>query len=312
MAKIFTCAMSLGLPLLICALLGRAQQLNHSASFMAPPLKISYGDLLEVTMFDNADLSGRFRVDERGEIVISLIGRIHVEGITAGEAASAIETRYVEAQILQPAESHASVFIVEYATQGITVNGEVKAPGVYPALGIRMLNDVISAAGGVTAAASSKVIITHKNNSENATTVEYSPEAITPIIPQVQIFPGDTVMVPRAGIIYVLGAVVKAGGYVLDGRRPLTVESAMALAGGGGRAAALKRAQLVRTQSDGKKENVAVRIDLIYKGKSPDMILQDGDILYIPTSRGKLVSEQAISSALGMGTSVAVYRSSYQ
>jgi polysaccharide export outer membrane protein len=235
-----------------------------------------------------------------------------VEGITAGEAASAIETRYVEAQILQPAESHASVFIVEYATQGITVNGEVKAPGVYPALGIRMLNDVISAAGGVTAAASSKVIITHKNNSENATTVEYSPEAITPIIPQVQIFPGDTVMVPRAGIIYVLGAVVKAGGYVLDGRRPLTVESAMALAGGGGRAAALKRAQLVRTQSDGKKENVAVRIDLIYKGKSPDMILQDGDILYIPTSRGKLVSEQAISSALGMGTSVAVYRSSYQ
>ena len=78
------------------------------------------------------DLSGRFRVDEKGDIDIPLIGRTHVEGETAEEAAALIEKRFVEAQILQPAESHATVFISEYATQGITVNGEVKTSGVYP------------------------------------------------------------------------------------------------------------------------------------------------------------------------------------
>jgi polysaccharide export outer membrane protein len=128
----------------------------------------------------------------------------------------------------------------------------------------------------------------------------------------VQLYPGDSLIVPRAGIVYVLGAVAKAGGYLLDGRRPLTVEEVMALAGGGGRAPALKRAQLVRTLEDGKKEMITIPVNLIYKGKAPDVALQDGDILYVPTSAGKLITEQGISSALGIGTNVAVYRTTYQ
>jgi polysaccharide export outer membrane protein len=119
-------------------------------------------------------------------------------------------------------------------------------------------------------------------------------------------------MVPRAGIIYVVGNVARPGVYVLDGRQVLTVEEAMGLSGGGGRAASLKRAQIVRTLDDGRKEAITVPVNLIYKGKAPDVALKDGDILYVPTSTGLLVTEQAITSALQLGTQVAIYRTGVQ
>jgi polysaccharide biosynthesis/export protein len=299
---------------LLCALImaGKAQQSSAVAPDPVPPLRIGSGDLIEVSMFENPDLSGRYRVDEMGDITVPLIGRVHVDGMTAAEAATKIEQLYVEGQILLPADSHATVFISEYATQGVTINGEVKLPGVYPALGVHKLNDLIAAAGGVTQFAASNVVITHKEDPGNPTTVEYNPSALKPIIPDVQILPGDSILIPRAGVVYVGGNVNKPGAYVLDGRRPLTVEEVMALAGNGGHASAMKRVLLVRTLDDGRKESITIPVNLIYKGKAPDVALIDGDIVYVPTSNGRLVMEQAINSALGIGTSVAVYRTAYQ
>lgn len=300
-------AIALAALLLALTSIGMAQMAASSEPDVAPPLKIGSGDLLEVTMFLNPDLSGRYRVDEKGDIVLPLAGRIHVQGTTADETAALIEKRFLDGQILQPANCHATVFIAEYATQGITVNGDVKTPGVYPALGVRMLNDVIAAAGGLTLTSASKVVITHRDDPEHPVTVDYNPAALRPVIPQVQIFPGDSLLIPRAGLVYVLGDVGKAGAYVLDGRDTLTVEEAMALAGGGAHAAQLKRVQLVRTMPDGKKEEIIIPVNLILKGQAPDVAMKDGDILFVPTSNGKLVAEQAILSALNIGTSVAVY-----
>ena len=263
-------------------------------------------------MFDDPELSGHFRVDEKGDITVPLLGRVRVEGTTAEEAGTTIEDRYVKAEILKPNNAHATVFISEYATQGITVTGEVRSPGVYPALGVRMLNDVMTASGGVLPTAASKVIITHRSDPENPVTVGYNPETLTPKIPRVQLFPGDTITVPRAGIVYVLGDVNRSGGYNLEGRAALTVEEVMALAGGGGRAAALNRVHLVRAIEGGRKEDIVLAVNLIEKGKAPDVTLKDGDILYVPTSTGKIATEQAISSALGIGTQVVTYRTAYQ
>jgi polysaccharide export outer membrane protein len=298
---------------LLCAqtMAGVAQQSSAVAPNPVPPLRIGSGDLIEVSMFENPDLSGRYRVDEMGDITVPLVGRVHVDGMTAAEAATKIEQLYVEGQILLPANSHATVFISEYATQGVTVNGAVKTPGVYPALGVHKLNDLIAAAGGITESAASHVVITHKDDPGDPTTVEYNPAALKPIIPDVQIFPGDSILIPRAGVVYVGGNVLKPGAFLLDGRRALTVEEAMALAGNGGHASALKRVLLVRTLDDGRKEAITIPVNLIYKGKAPDVALQDGDILYVPTSNGKLITEQAINSALGIGTSVAIYRIAY-
>jgi polysaccharide export outer membrane protein len=201
--------------------------------------------------------------------------------------------------------------MLEYASQGILVTGEVKNAGLVSALGVRMLNDVISAAGGVTTAASSKIIITRKTDPEHPITVEYNPEALTPVIPRIQIFPGDGITVPRAGIVYVLGRVGRPGVYVLDGRQTLSVEKVMALAGGNEAAAALNRAHLVRTLESGRKEDIVINIKKILDSKAPDIAMRDGDILFVPVSNSKLALQQAIASALSIGTSVAVYRTAY-
>ena len=310
-AKTIAFAVAISALLFVQANVSLAQQSGDAAPNSAPPLRIGVGDLLEITVYDSPDLSGRFRVDEKGDIGVPLLGPVHVEGETAAEAGATVEQRYVDADILKPSKARAAVFISEYASQGIMVTGEVKSGGLFPAFGVRMFNDVMIAAGGVTSSASSKVIITRKSDPDHPITVDYNPEALTPVIPRVQIFPGDTITVPRAGIVYVLGNVSRSGGYVLEGRRSLSVETAMALAGGGGHAAALNRVHLVRTLDGGRKEDIIVSVKQIYKGKAPDVALKDGDILYVPTSTGRLAAEQAINSALGIGTSVAVYRTAY-
>lgn len=290
---------------------GQTQPPGAYTPRLAPPLKIGFGDLIQVTMFDNPNLSGAFRVDANGDIVVPLIGQVHVAGDTADEAAALIEKLYVKDDILKPIDSYATVFISEYATQGITVNGAVQKPGVYPALGVRMLNNVISEAGGELKTAASTVIITHKDDPRHPITIKYDPLALKPIIPQVQIFPGDTIMVPEAGIVYVLGDVKRPGGFVLDGRNSLTVEEAMALCQGSGRAPALNRTQLVRTLKGGRRVAITVPVSRILKGEAVDVALKDGDILYVPTSHGKFAAEQALTDAISVGSDVVIFRAAY-
>lgn len=313
MSKIWASAMLLEMVLLAKPMAAWAQSAgNAPPAPAAPALTIGVGDLVDVVIYDSPELSGRFRVNEKGEVEMPLLGSVHVDGLTAEQAAKLIQDRYVAAEILQPESTRATVFIEEYASQGITITGEVKNAGVYPALGVRMLNDVLTAAGGVLPTASAKVIVTHRSAPQHAETVEYNPAALKPVIPAVQVFPGDTIMVPRAGVVYVAGNVVKPGAYLLDGREPLTALEAVTLAGGTSQAPALRRVQLVRKLEGGRKEMMIVPLSRIYKGKAPDVALVDGDILYVPTSTGKLAAERAITSMVSIGTSVGVYRASYQ
>jgi polysaccharide export outer membrane protein len=183
---------------------------------------------------------------------------------------------------------------------------------MFPALGVRMLSDVISAAGGLMPTSSPKVMITRKTDPENPITVEYDPDASPPVVPRIQIFPGDTIMVRTAGIVYLLGGVGRAGSYVLERRHTLTVEKAMALAGGTAHGANTSHAHIVRTVDGGKKEDIVFKLNDIYKNKAPDIALKDGDILYVPMSSTKIAMEQAINSAIGIGTSILTFRLAYQ
>jgi polysaccharide export outer membrane protein len=311
MAKNFMSAATVGILLLIQAASGAAQQTGGPAQPSAVPLRIGAGDLITLSVYDSPDLSGQFRVDEKGDIHVPLLGPVHVEGETAAEAGTTIEQGFVKAEILRAPNASASVLITEYATQGIFVNGEVKTPGLFPALGVRMLSDVVNAAGGLLATASSKVVITRKTDPENPITVDYDPDASPPVVPQIQILPGDTVLVRNAGLVYVLGGVGKSGIYLLERRHTLTVEKAMALAGGSTHGATTNHAHIVRSVDDGKKEDIAFDVNQILKNKAPDIALKDGDIFYIPVSNAKLVLEQAITTAIAIGTTVVTYRSAY-
>src|SRR6202035_1980414 len=160
------------------------------------------------------------------------------------DAGLLIEATFRDKEILK--EPHVSVTVLEYATQGVTVLGEIKNPGVFPLLGAHGLLDLISAAGGVTANAGKAVTVTHRTDPEHPEIVNVESKPGSTVAFNVDVRPGDTVMVSHAGIVYVVGDVGKPGGFLIENNDRLTVLQAIALAQGTNHTASLNHARLIR------------------------------------------------------------------
>jgi polysaccharide export outer membrane protein len=271
----------------------------------APPtLRISAGDLLGVDVFDTPELSAKLRVSEKGDINIPVAGSTHVGGLTAEEAAASIERLLRDDNILK--HPHVEVFVQEYATQGVSILGEVKNPGVYPELGSHSLLDFISVAGGITPTAGKAVNIIHKGDPEHPTVVQLdnSPDAAKRAA--VAILPGDTIMVSRSGIVYVIGDLAKPGGFLIENNDRLTALQAIALAQGPNKTAGLNHTRLIRKAPNGPQET---RVDLgkILAGKRSDLRLEDGDILFVPASKGKAATYRGLEATVSLLSGLAIY-----
>jgi polysaccharide export outer membrane protein len=117
----------------------------------------------------------------------------------------------------------------------------------------------------------------------------------------VDLYPGDRVMVQRAGIVYVLGAVNRAGGFVLSGDQDqMTVLRAIALAGNFTREAKPAKAVIIRKTSHAPAGRQEVRVDLkkVLSNQAPDQQLLGSDILYIPESGAKRTLDTVINTAV--------------
>ena len=95
--------------------------------------------------------------------------------------------------------------------------------------------------------------------------------------------PGDTVIVPKAGIVYVLGDVGRPGGYLMQNSGKISLLEAVALAEGPTRTAAKKRTRLIRKSPSGMQETV-LDLKQVLEGRAPDPELNPEDIVYIPPS----------------------------
>jgi polysaccharide export outer membrane protein len=123
------------------------------------------------------------------------------------------------------------------------------------------------------------------------------------------ILPGDVVTVPHAGIIYVLGAVTKPGGYtVANDRAQLTALKVLSLAGGLNRTAKSDHAVIVRKDGTGQQHEVEVDLKKVMKFQAEDVQLRPSDILYVPTSVGKTTAIRVAEFTLAIGTGVLIYR----
>jgi len=275
----------------------------------APPsLPISYGDLIQVTVFDSPELSGALRVNSKGEVVLPVGGTVKVKGLTAAEAGTAIAAQLKQAGIVL--EPHVTVMILEYQTQGVTVTGEVKTPGVYPLLANRTVLDMIAMAGGLNENAGKTATVFHRDNPSDVRQVRLNVSVQTPESAaegSVEVLPGDTIAVSRSGVIYVLGDVGRPGGFLVEHNDRLSVLQALALAQGANQTASLSGTRLVRKTESGRIE---IELDLkkILTGNGSDLLMADGDILYVPVSYKKVYSLRAVEAAIGVGTGVAVYR----
>jgi polysaccharide export outer membrane protein len=270
---------------------------TNSSSLVLGP-----GDEADVTVYGAPDLSGHTRVGADGNISMPLIGYVRVAGLSSSEAEAAIEGQLRQASVLN--DPRVSVFVKEYTSSGISVAGEVAKPGFYSALGPHRLFDVLQAAGGPTDRAASKVVISHRDQTDS-TTFAISKDPAEMAVSNVVLQPGDTVVVPRAGIVYVLGEVTRPGGYVMNSTGGITVMQIVAVAGGPTHLASAGKTRLLRRTANGFQEQ---RIDLkkLLRGQAQDVSVRDEDILFIPLSG--LKSALNASALVGTASSAAIYR----
>jgi polysaccharide export outer membrane protein len=266
-----------------------------------PALPLDVGDVLDVRVFDTPELSDKLRVDGHGEITLPVGGNVKVRGLTAEQAEIAIEERLRRRNILR--DPHVEVFVLEYATQGVTVAGEVKAPGVYPWVARHTVLDFIAVAGGVTPSASKTVTVTRKDR-EQAITFQLSSA------PQLndgdlEVQPGDRILVAHAGVVYVVGDVGRPGGYLIENKDTVTVLQAIALAQGMNKTAKFD-AKLIRNTPSGRTES-DLPLKRILANQVTDPKLQDGDILFVPVNGGKEWAEKGVTSVLQMAVGVVIY-----
>jgi len=285
-----------------------AQQNQTNSPALAPlvasALRISSGDLLDLQVFDTPELSAKLRVSEKGEILVPVVGSVSVKALTAEEAGTRVEQSLMQTEVLR--KPHVSIFVLEYATQGVSVLGEVKTPGVYPVLGAHGLLDVISVAGGATATAGKAVSVTHKDDPQHPVVVQLGNGFDVSAQTNIGILPGDIIVVSRSGIVYLVGDVAKPGGFLIENNDRLTVLQAISLAQGANRTAALNQSKLIRKTAAGRQE-IPVELKRILAGKRPDIRLEDGDILVVPSSQKKYLTYRGIEAAVQIATGMAVY-----
>jgi polysaccharide export outer membrane protein len=309
---------------------------------------IGAGDLINIQVFDVPEISRELRVSQTGTIGMPLVPvRLQVAGLTEVQTERKI-TEVLEANGLV-SHPEVSVTVKEKKSRPITIVGAVAHPMVYQADRQVTLIDVLAQAGGITPDASDHVIVTRpeRDSSQDASQPDdpqaaplgsaaerpsaagksSDPSQIPPpltntitvnlgqileagdMVNNVIIQPGDVVTVPHAGIVYVLGAVSKPGGYtVTNDRAQLSTLKILSLAGGLERTAKSDRAVIVRKDATGQQQQVDVDLKKIMKFEAEDVQLRPSDILYVPRSAGKQAVIRAAELATAIGTGVLIYR----
>jgi polysaccharide export outer membrane protein len=284
-----------------------AQQTAVGANTVQPGAKesllIGAGDLVHVTIFREHDLETKARVTDAGDITLPLAGSLHVAGLNPSQAASDVASRYESLKLLKHAQ--VSVLVEEYATQAISVMGEVQKPGSYTVTAPRSVIDALAMAGGLTPKADRHITIEHRGALQSKQEVFLPNNSDDALAAQVKVYPGDIVMVQKAGIVYVLGDVHQPGGYIMQDDSKMTVLQAVALASGTNHTAVEGKVRLVRRTPSGTTETLISLKDM-QKGKVPDLALTANDVLWVPFSFTKNFVMSG-SSILGVAGSAAVY-----
>jgi polysaccharide export outer membrane protein len=283
---------------------------NHSELTPTPEgfenLMIASGDLLHMEVYNTPEMDSDLRVDGHGDVTIPLIGSIHIAGDTIFQAQRAIAREFVDQEILKSPQ--VTLNVLQFASRNISVLGEVQSPGRVQLLSSEPLGNVLALAGGETLAAGNDIEIQRRGDDGKLTTthVKYAQGSDPDSLQSVMVDPGDTVLVHRAGVIYILGAVTRPGGYLMVNSGSLSVVEAVSLAQGTTLQASTRWAFIVRRQGDGFIQ-FKVPLGKMETGGATPVELKLNDVLYIPTSTWKAVLING-SNVLSAATSAAIYK----
>ena len=277
-----------------------------ATQFASPmPAPIASGDLLEIAEYHTPEFHSSVRVSSTGTVTLPMIAEIRLGGLDEQQAARAIEAALVaQGMLLHP---KVSVLVTSYTGQDVSVLGEVARPGVYAFTVHHRLLDLISAASGLSSNAGRLVNVYHRDDAKTPhpvildpsgtdSTAEHNPELSA----------GDTVQVSRAGLIYVIGDVMRPGGFPVDPAQGLTVVQALSLAWGPSQNAAIHKAVLIREQKGGRTMTTLDLKRMIH-GEQPDQPVRDRDILFVPNSTAKNLWNKTLESSIQSAIGVTIY-----
>lgn len=283
-------------------------------------LLIGPGDQLAVTYFDAPELNQHARVSDAGDFPLIMGGNIRIAGLTPERAAASIGSFMVSAHYL--VNPRVSVTVDQYATQVVSVLGDVRLPGAYPITTGRTISEVLALAGGLMPDADRNIVVQRRSTGDlltfyNANSPTTRPDSSASgasnsasphlLSREVLVFPGDTVRVAHAELVFILGDVGRPGGFpIVNNDAPLTVLQLVSLAGATNKTAVPSHARLIRKLPDGKFDDIHLPLSAMQKGKQADRPLQAGDIVYVPFSyvRNALLGVTGLVAAAG---SAAIY-----
>ncbi len=259
--------------------------------------KVGPEDLLTVTFLGADKLSADALVNGQGEISLLLVGDVKVAGLTTPEIARKLTQLYKQGDYL--ANPQITVAVKDYRHQRVAITGAVNKPDFYPLIGPRTLLEVLSMAGGLSDKSGETVHIIRSESGSQAPTgaspqQSFSPGSQTIVVDlnmlllkgamelNYPIQNGDVVHVPFARTAYVMGAVVRPGGVLLQDN--MTVTKAIAQSGGVHLVLASDNATILRIDENGQRQTLPIDIGQITKGLQPDVALKPNDIVYVQES----------------------------
>jgi polysaccharide export outer membrane protein len=253
--------------LLITALQTAATATDDPASYIVGP-----NDVLTITVFNQPQLSGKFAVESDGTMAFPLLGRVAVGGLSIPAVEDQVRRRLAGGYVKDP---HVSVTMETYRSQQVFVVGEVQRPGSLQFTGTMTLIEALARAGSTTERAGMEAVIVRSRmggsaapaippsaDASNAETIRVNLQSLqTGTLSQnIALRPGDTIFVPRAETVFVLGQVKTSGEYML--RRAMTVRQVVALAGGITERGSTRRIQVIR-QVNGKEVTISVNLQTV-------------------------------------------------
>ncbi|MCE5306142.1 MAG: polysaccharide export protein [Acidobacteriales bacterium] len=280
------------------------------------------GDQLLIRAMDVDEISDKpVRIESSGLINLAMIGRLKAAGLTVEQLEADIAGRLKK--FVQ--EPQVSVAVTEFRSQPVSLLGAVAQPGVHQLQGRKTLFEVLSLAGGLRQDAGHSIKITRlKENgpiplpdAKSDETGRYSVASVNvkSVVEarnpreNIVVMPNDVISVPRAEMVYVVGAVKRSGGFVLQEREDMTVLQALSLAEGAERTAAAKRAKILRSApNQSVRQEIPVNLKEILAGKAADVPMRADDILFVPSSLARSASVRAAEAAVQITTGLVIWR----
>lgn len=280
-------------------------------------------DVLLVDVFDVPELSKlTVEVGNDGNISVPLLGNVKAAGLTQHQLRDELAEEWGKKYLQDP---QVMLTIEKFKSRPVSVVGAVAKPGEYYLTGRRTLVEVLAMAGGpanLGAAAGKEVMVERPEGFQDLPQADgltqTAPDKVSIEMKKllytqdtdlnIEIKPFDIVSVSRAGIVYVVGAVTRPGGYVLEDKDSVSVLEALAMAQGVGPNARSHEARIVKRSATGVQTSVPIDIKKVLEGKAPDVTLAANDILFVPNSTSKAIGKQGLATTVGILTGLVIYR----